>query len=160
MVLFESLIMSDPAALKQQTEKSVVQETNWTWIRDLSLTHLLKERCFLMNVQSQKLILTTQKLLSVGKDMVRAMLSGKAVSWLGIFLKQHWDMLSSGSSGRMSKIMSQTKSRDTSALQSLQLLQHLQTYLKHTTWSWKWAIGSWFLFFSFFLLPFECVQKT
>lgn len=33
----------------------------------------------------------------------------------------------------MSKIMSQTKSRGTSVLQCLQLLQHPQTYLKHKT---------------------------
>lgn len=59
----------------------------------------------------------------------------KSCSWLGISLKQHWDMLSSGSRGRMSKIMSQTKSRHTSALQSLQLLQHPQIYLKHKTWA-------------------------
>lgn len=147
MVLFESLIISDPAALKQQTRKSVVQETNWTWIRDLSLTYLLEEWCFLMNAQSQKLVLITQKLLSVGKGMVRVMLTGKAASWLGISLKKHWDVLSSGSSGRMSKIVSQTTSGDTSALQRLQLLQHPQTYLKHKTWAENELLEDFFFFY-------------
>lgn len=102
-VLVQSLITSNPAALKLQTERNIVQETNWPCIRDLSSMLLLEEWCVLMNVQSWKLCLITQKLLSAARGRGRVMLPGKAASWLCISSKQHWDMLSSGSSGRRGK---------------------------------------------------------
>lgn len=155
MFLVQSLIISDPAALKLQTERSIVQETNWPCIRDLSLMFLLEEWCVLMYVQSWKLSLITQKLLSAGRGTGRLMLPGTAASWLRISPEQHWDMLSSGSSGRMSKIMSQAKSRVT--LQSLQPLQHPQT--QNTSWKWTVARLSPF-FFSFFFLSFTTWMRA
>lgn len=50
-----------------------------------------------------------------GEAWLRAVL-GKSSQPTGISLKQHRDMLGSGSGGRMSKITPQTKSRETSAL--------------------------------------------
>lgn len=61
-VLVQSLIISDPAALKLQAEWSIVQETNWPCSRDFSSMLSLEEWCVLMNVQSWKLSLITQKL--------------------------------------------------------------------------------------------------
>lgn len=80
----------------------------------------------------------------------RVMLPGKAASWLCISPKQHWDMLSSGSSGKRRKIMSQTKSRVT----LLCRVYSCCNIHKQNT-SWKWAIVRLCFFFPFFFSFFS-----